>query len=112
MQVDLRKKIFYFSRHFHSDQNNVHKVDSITDLTRKIGRRGFLAVESRFGAGKPKEAYLMPWSTAPEYYEAVPGISLDDFRLCCALVRSNEEYDLPGLDTNQYPLSPPTEMEV
>ena len=54
----------------------------------------------------------MPWSMAPEYYETVPGISLDDFRLCYALVRSNEEYDLPGLDTNQYPLSPPTDMEV
>lgn len=108
----ISEKKLYFSQHFHFDRNNVHQVDSITDFIRKTGRRGFLAVEFRFGAGKPKEAYLMPWDTLLEYYGTVPGISIDDFRLCCALNRSNGEYDLPGLDTNQYPLTPPTDVEV
>ncbi|MCK8519301.1 Holliday junction resolvase [Methanoculleus sp. 7T] len=108
----ISEKKLYFSQHFHFDRNNVHQVDSITDFIRKTGRRGFLAVEFRFGAGKPKEAYLMPWDTLLEYYGSVPGISIDDFRLCCALARSNGEYDLPGLDTNQYPLTPPTDVEV
>ncbi|WP_292384785.1 Holliday junction resolvase [Methanoculleus sp. UBA430] len=105
------KKI-YFSQHFHSDKNHVHQVDSITDFIRKTGRRGFLAVEFRFGAGRAKEAYLMPWETLLGYYGNVPGIPIDDFRLCCTLDRADEEYDLPGLDTNQYPLSPPTDREV
>jgi len=54
----------------------------------------------------------MPWSRVLGYYGNVPGISIDDFRLCCALNRSGEEYDLPGLDTNQYPLSLPTDGEA
>ena len=69
-------------------------------------------VEFRFGAGRAKEAYLMPWSRVLGYYGNVPGISIDDFRLCCALNRSGEEHDLPGLDTNQYPLTPPTDGEA
>nr|WP_303714901.1 hypothetical protein [Methanoculleus marisnigri] len=71
-----------------------------------------MQVEFRFGAGRAKEAYLMPWSRVLGYYGNVPGISIDDFRLCCALNRSGEEYDLPGLDTNQYPLSLPTDGEA
>ncbi|WP_317296475.1 PDDEXK family nuclease [Methanoculleus nereidis] len=50
----------YFSQHFHSDKNNVRQIDAITDFIRRTGRRGFLAVEFRFGAGMVKEAYLMP----------------------------------------------------
>ncbi|HQD25983.1 MULTISPECIES: Holliday junction resolvase [Methanoculleus] len=104
-------KKLYFSKHFHLDKNNVHQVDSITDFIRKTGRRGFLAVEFRFGAGIPKEAYLMPWEQVLERYRTAPGISIEDFRLCCALTRSNGEYEL-GADTNQYPLSPPTDGEA
>ena len=104
------KKV-YFSQHFHSDKNHVHQVDAITDFIKRTGRRGFLAVEFRFGAGRAKEAYLMPWSRVLGYYGNVPGISIDDSRLCCALNRSGEEYDLPGPDTNQYPLTPPTDGE-
>jgi len=105
------KKI-YFSQHFHFDKSHIHQVDSITDFIRKTGRRGFLAVEFRFGAGRAKEAYLMPWETLLGYYGNVPGISIDDFRLCCTLARSGEEYDLPGLDTNEYPLASPIAREV
>ena len=42
----------------------------------------------------------------------MPGISIGDFRFCCTLTRSGEEYDLPGLDTNAYPLASPTAREV
>jgi Holliday junction resolvase len=104
-------KKLYFSQHFHSDKKNVHQIDSITDFLGKTGRRGFLAVEFRFGAGKAKEAYLMPWSKVIELYGSCAGIAIDDFRQCCALSRSGEAYDLPGLDTNQYPLSTPKDME-
>lgn len=106
----ISSKKLYFSQHFHADKNSVHQVDSITDFIRRTGRRGFLAVEFRFGAGRPKEAYLMPWDRVLEHYGSDPGIPIDDFRLCCALTRSNGEYDL-GADTNQYPLSPPTPEE-
>jgi Holliday junction resolvase len=104
------KKV-YFSQHFHSDKNNVHQIDSITDFLEKTGRRGFLAVEFRFGAGKAKEAYLMPWGKVLEFYRSGPGIALDNFRQSLPLSRSGEAYNLPGLNTNQYPLAPPTDME-
>ncbi|MDD4567592.1 MAG: hypothetical protein PHU37_06790 [Methanoculleus chikugoensis] len=53
------KKI-YFSQHFHFDKNNVHQIDAITDFIRKTGRRGFLAVEFRFGAGGRRRCTSCP----------------------------------------------------
>ncbi len=92
------KKI-YFSQHFHSDRNDVHQIESISEFLMKTGRRGYLAVEFRFGAGRTKEAYLMPWRQVVEYYRTSPGIGIGDFRRCLALPRSGEGYTLTDLDT-------------
>jgi len=73
-------KKLYFSQHFHSDKNNVHQVDAISDFLAKTGRIGYLAVEFRQGPGKASEAFLVPWARVVEHYRENKGITIDDAR--------------------------------
>jgi len=90
----LKGKKLYFTQHFHEDKNGIHQVDAISDFILKTGRRGFLAVEFRAGAGKPKEAYLLPWNLVIEFREKNAGISKDDFSAGIKLGRSAGGYIL------------------
>jgi len=90
-------KKLYFSQHFHSDKNNVHQVDAISDFLARTGRIGFLAVEFRQGPGKPSEAYLIPWAGVVEHFRNKNGISIDDARTFISLGRSKNGYVLEGL---------------
>jgi Holliday junction resolvase len=73
-------KKLYFSQHFHSDKNNVHQVDAISDFLAKTGRIGYLAVEFRQGPGKTSEAFLIPWARIVEHFQENKGITIDDAR--------------------------------
>ena len=90
-------KKLYFSQHFHSDKNNVHQVDAISEFLAKTGRIGFLAVEFRQGPGKASEAYLIPWGNVVDHFRNNKGISIEDARACIALTRSKDGYVLEGL---------------
>jgi Holliday junction resolvase len=90
-------KKLYFSQHFHSDKNNVHQVDAISEFLAKTGRIGFLAVEFRQGPGKASEAYLIPWASVVDHFRDNKGISIEDARACIALTRSKDGYVLDGL---------------
>jgi Holliday junction resolvase len=94
----IMDKKLYFSQHFHSDKKNVHQVDAISDFLQKTGRAGYLAVEFRSGAGKPNEAYLIPWAVVVDHFRDNRGISIDDARAGIALSRSRGGYHLERLD--------------
>lgn len=90
----LKGKKIYFTQHFHEDKDGVHQVDAISSFIKKTGRQGFLAVEFRAGAGKPKEAYLLPWDLVIEFREKNAGISKEDFSGGIKLGRSGRGYFL------------------
>jgi Holliday junction resolvase len=87
----------YFSQHFHSNKNNFHRVDAISEFLAKTGRIGFLAIEFRQGPGRAGEAYLIPWATVIEYYHNNKGISIEDARSCIVLAHSKDGYLLENL---------------
>jgi Holliday junction resolvase len=93
----IRGKKLYFSQHFHTDRNRIHQVDAITTFLSRTGRRGFLAIEFRFGSGKTREAYLLPWEQVTDLYATTQGISIEEFREGLAFRRSGDGYRLPEL---------------
>ena len=91
-------KKLYFSQHFHSDKNNVHQVDAISDFLIKTGRVGYLAVEFRQEPGKVREAYLILWAVVVGHYKENKGITLEDARTSgTALSKSKDGYVLEKL---------------
>ena len=94
----IRGKKLYFSQHFHSDRNDVHQVDAISAFLSRTGRRGYLAIEFRFGSGKAREAYLIPWGALVRFYRTVSGIGIEDFRGFITLERTPEGYLLRDLE--------------
>jgi Holliday junction resolvase len=94
----IRGKKLYFSQHFHSDRNGLHQVDAIGAFLARTGRRGYLAIEFRFGSGKSREAYLIPWEALVRFYRTAPGIGIDEFRGFICLQRTPEGYILTKLE--------------
>jgi Holliday junction resolvase len=93
----IRGKKLYFTQHFHVDRNGVHQVEAISTFLSRTGRRGYLAIEFRFGSGKTREAYLIPWERVQHLFSTTQGISLEEFRECPALPRCGDGYLLPEL---------------
>jgi len=94
----IRGKKLYFTQHFHTDKNKIHQIDAISSFLTKTGRSGYLAIEFRFGSGKTREAYLMPWHQVQKFYTGTQGVSMEEFRHCLSLKRSQEGYVLPKLN--------------
>lgn len=95
----LKGKRINFKSNFHYDKNGVHQIDMISEFLEHTGRRGYLAVEFRFGTGKPKEAFLMPWDEVLVHFRGEnAGIGIDEFRKHIRLGRSSDGgYVLHGL---------------
>ena len=94
----IRGKKLYFSQHFHMDRKRVHQVESISGFLSRTGRRGYLAIEFRFGSGRTREAYLIPWDALVRFYRSTPGIGIEEFRNFITLVRTPEGYLLRELE--------------
>ncbi|HVP25157.1 MAG TPA: Holliday junction resolvase [Methanomicrobiales archaeon] len=94
----IRGRKLYFSQHFHSDRDGHHQVDAIGAFLARTGRRGYLAIEFRFGSGKSREAYLIPWEALVRFYRTTPGIGIDEFRGFIHLERTPEGWLLPKLE--------------
>jgi Holliday junction resolvase len=94
----IHGKKLYFSQHFHIDRNHVHQVDGISAFLSRTGRRGYLAIEFRFGSGRTREAYLIPWDALVGFYRTTPGIGIDEFRGFITLLRTPEGYLLRELE--------------
>ncbi len=94
----IHGKKLYFSQHFHVDRNHLHQVESISAFLSRTGRRGYLAIEFRFGSGRTREAYLIPWDALVRFYRTAPGIGIDEFRGFITLSRTPEGYTLTELE--------------
>lgn len=57
-----KKDSIYFSSNFKKHKDGSHQVETINEFINDTGRKGFLFVEIRRGAGKPLELYAIPWS--------------------------------------------------
>jgi len=68
ISVEKGEGALYFSQHFTTDKKGIHQIERISEFLRQTGRRGFLAVELRMGAGHSKEAYLIPWGVVEKQY--------------------------------------------
>jgi hypothetical protein len=90
-------KKLYFSQHFHTDRNDIHRIDELSDLLTKNRRTGFLAIEFRQGPGKASEAYLIPWESVVGYFRNNKGISIEEARAFISLARSKDGYVLETL---------------
>lgn len=90
----IKDRKLYFSQHFHNNREQIHQIDLITSFLERTGRRGYLAIEFRFGSGRMREAYLVPWKRLLELYRTTQGIDLETARGTIALGRSGEAYRL------------------
>ncbi|NLI62968.1 MAG: hypothetical protein GX362_06210 [Methanosarcinaceae archaeon] len=69
VSVEKGAKALYFTQHFTEDKNGVHQIDRTSDFLNSSGRRGFLAVELRYGSGNPKQAYAIPWKDVEKKFQ-------------------------------------------
>jgi len=91
-------KKLYFSQHFHTGEEKVHRMDAIADFLKTSGRAGFLALEFRQGPGKESEAFLIPWPVVAAHFREDTGIAIDDARSGIVLTRSKDGYRLDSLN--------------
>lgn len=83
----------YFTQHF-SKTDDGHQVERITDFIEKSGRKGYLAVELKRGRGKPRKAYMIPWSEVNyRYSSGETGIHIDEFDDFPEVTRDSGEYN-------------------
>lgn len=59
LKQDSREKL-YFTQHFSNGEQ--HQVEEMNEFLRRSGRTGFLALEMRYGRGKPRRGFLLPWT--------------------------------------------------
>lgn len=98
--LDARKtKALYFKQHF-STSGGDHQLVRETEFITKSGRQGILAVELRFGAGKPRTAHLIPWGSVFQRFreESSPGLSIDEIVTNPPLEREDGKYEITMLD--------------
>lgn len=93
ISVEKGAKALYFTQHFTTDKKGVHQIERISDFLNHSGRCGFLAVELRFGAGKPREAYAIPWSALSKRYQSESlKFTIEEISLYPSIIRSGGGY--------------------
>lgn len=97
--LDARKaKTLYFTQHFSSTAGG-HQLSRETEFLARSGRQGILAVELRYGVGKPRMAYFIPWGQVYQSYEAGRvGLTLEKIETNPALERKGGAYEISRLD--------------
>jgi hypothetical protein len=98
ISVEKGASALYFKQHFTTDKKGIHQIERISEFLRQTGRRGFLAVELRMGAGHSKEAYLIPWGVVEKQYrEKAVKISIEQIKTHSELKRRSKTYGLSSL---------------
>ncbi|MGB9930039.1 MAG: hypothetical protein ACPK85_16860 [Methanosarcina sp.] len=92
ISVEKGANALYFTQHFTMDKKGVHQIERISNYLNKSGRRGFLAVELRLGAGCSREAYMIPWEELKEKYLS------EDLKLTVKEIRTFPEIKRDGKD--------------
>lgn len=87
----------YFSQHF-SVSDGGHQVERISDFVDRSGRKGFLAVELKRGVGRPRKAFMVPWTDVREKYESEEaGFHLDEIKQYPEVLRDSQDYSIAEL---------------
>lgn len=84
-----------FKSHFTTDKNGSHQIDRITQYRALTGRDVYLAIELRKGAGRPREAHLIPWDDVLSIYNTDVGIDFKTVLEYPKITRSNGLYNIP-----------------
>lgn len=93
ISTDKGTKVLYFTQHFTTDKQGVHQVDRMSEYLRLSGRKGFLAVELRQGAGRRRTAFAIPWRVVAERFEAnKSGFKVDEIRKFPEIERNGSFY--------------------
>lgn len=70
----------YFLGYF-SEAGGVHQLDRINTFLTESGRKGFLAVETRNGPGRNKEAFLLPFDWIYGQFKlGKNGVTIDEIK--------------------------------
>ena len=93
ISVEKGTKALYFTQHFTTDKKGVHQIERISDFLQHSGRCGFLAVELRYGAGHPREAYALPWKDISDRFSSDSlKFTIDEIRFYPSILRSGGGY--------------------
>ncbi|MBO4301806.1 hypothetical protein J5839_00440 [Methanosarcinaceae archaeon] len=92
ISVEKGAKALYFTQHFTEDKNGVHQIERISGFLELSGRRGFLAVELRFGAGHGRKAYAIPWPVLQERYKTELKFTIEEISQFPEITRSGGRY--------------------
>jgi hypothetical protein len=100
--LDARKaRSLYFKQHF-SSAAGAHQLARETEFLARSGRQGILAVELRYGAGKPRMAYFIPWGQVYQSYESGRvGLTREEIETNPALERKGGAYEISRLDVER-----------
>lgn len=92
ISVEKGAKALYFTQHFTEDKNGIHQIDRISSFLELSGRRGFLAVELRFGVGRDKKAYAIPWPDLLKNYETGLKMTIEEIAAYPEITRTGGRY--------------------
>lgn len=108
----LRTHAIYFRQHF-SLAGGEHQLDREDEFIRRSGRTGLLAVEMRRGAGRPRQAHLLPWHAVIETFRAgEAGISTERIASYQQIPRSGGGYAISHETVKRIRSSIPPEPEA
>lgn len=96
--LDARKtRVLYFKQHFSTSGG--HQLSRESEFISRSGRKGILAVELRWGAGRPRSAHFLPWGQVYQSFQAGrPGIKIEEICANPPLERRGGSYDISSLD--------------
>lgn len=93
ISVDKGANALYFTQHFTVDKKGVHQIDRISDYLNKSGRRGYLAVELRFGTGHEREAHIIPWEELEDrFHSRELKYTVEEIKACPEIKRNGKNY--------------------
>ncbi|MDV0447655.1 hypothetical protein MsAg5_15650 [Methanosarcinaceae archaeon Ag5] len=103
ISVEKGTKALYFTQHFTTDKKGVHQIERISDFLKCSGRRGYLAVELRYGAGRAREAYAIPWKDISERFNSESlKFTIEEIASYPSILRGKSDYhveaDVWGVD--------------
>jgi hypothetical protein len=89
-------KALYFGQHFSAPKGD-HQLDREAAWLTKTGRIGFLAVETRYGKGNARKAYLVPFKRVLERFRSdYTGLPLKWLETQPQLTREGVKYLIDG----------------
>lgn len=97
ISVDKGASALYFKQHFTVDKQGVHQIERISEFLRQTGRKGFLAVELRMGAGHSRQAFFVPWAVVEKKFRENVKISVEEIKTHSQLARRGKTYGVNHL---------------